>query len=116
MENLQHIKQTNLPITFKREILWNYTLDKIGMKISCDNNSNNNWIRRRRKRVNKLSCQQTTYCMWDLYQDSIHLQMGRKIQQESEYEINLYSKESLHDQLIETLQEKHLMNFQRLLR
>ena len=45
--------------------------------------------------------------MWDLYQDSIHLQMGRKIQQESEYEINLYSKESLHDQLIETLQEKH---------
>ena len=30
-----------------------------------------------------------------------------KIQQESEYEINLYSKESLHDQLIETLQEKH---------
>ena len=40
-------------------------------------------------------------------QDSIHLQMGREIQQESEYEINLYSKESLHDQLIETLQEKH---------
>ena len=30
-----------------------------------------------------------------------------KIQQESEYEINLYSKESLHDQLIETLKEKH---------
>ena len=30
-----------------------------------------------------------------------------KIQEESEYEINLYSKESLHDQLIETLKEKH---------
>ena len=30
-----------------------------------------------------------------------------EIQEESEYEINLYSKESLHDQLIETLKEKH---------
>ena len=46
--------------------------------------------------------------MWDLYQDSVPFTNREgKIQQESEYEINLYSKESLHDQLIETLQEKH---------
>ena len=34
-----------------------------------------------------------------------------EIQEESEYEINLYSKESLHDQLIETLKEKLKSSF-----
>ena len=32
MENLQHIKQTNSYNLQERETLWNYTLDKIGMK------------------------------------------------------------------------------------
>ena len=41
------------------------------------------------------------------FQDSIHLQNGKGNPTNFEYEINLYSKESLHDQLIETLQEKH---------